>query len=258
MIVNHKILNKIRQEIIEWSEANPRPMPWSGENSPYRIWISEIILQQTRVKQGWNHYIRFIERFPDIESLANADIDEVLKVWEGLGYYSRARNIHYSALQIQSNGGNFPSSYDEILSLKGVGPYTAAAIASFAYNLPYAVVDGNVIRVISRIFGVYENFKSNNGKAQFASIAQDLLDKQNPGFFNQSIMNFGALVCKPIPKCSECSLVKHCYAGINEKTLELPVASMKITKRKRFFLFKIYVLNERVWIRKREFLLVIT
>jgi A/G-specific adenine glycosylase len=196
--------------LLSWYSANPRPLPWKKTNNPHFIWLSEIILQQTRVEQGLPYYLHFIKKFPTIKKLAEADEEEVLKCWQGLGYYSRARNLHFAAKQIMDDfGGKFPHTYAGILSLKGIGEYTAAAIASFAFNLPHAVVDGNVVRVLSRVFGVKESFHSTNGKKRFFQLANSLLDLKQPGAFNQALMNFGAMVCLPQnPKCASCIFKK--------------------------------------------------
>ena len=212
-------------------------MPWKGEKNPYLIWLSEIILQQTRVEQGLPYYERFRENYPTVTDLANAPEDEVMKLWEGLGYYSRARNLHATAKMIdQEMDSIFPTTHAEILKLKGVGPYTAAAIASFAYNLPHAVVDGNVYRVLSRFFGIETPIDSTSGKKEFAQLAQDLIDKKQPGNYNQAIMDFGATHCMPKkPKCSQCLLRKNCKALLNNKVTSLPIKIKKIKKQTRYF-----------------------
>ena len=191
-------------------------MPWKGEKDPYKVWLSEIILQQTRVEQGLNYYKKFISAFPDIRRLANAAEGKIYKLWEGLGYYSRCINLIETAQYISHNlNGNFPNKYEEIRKLKGVGPYTAAAIASFAFNKPYAVVDGNVFRVLSRIYGIDKPIDSTEGKKIFAHLAHELLDKKSPGLYNQAIMDFGATVCKPTPVCQQCPFNKNCKAFLN-------------------------------------------
>lgn len=197
-----------------WYEENKRQLPWREIDDPYRIWISEIILQQTRVAQGYDYYVRFVRRFPDVEALAAAPEDEVLKYWQGLGYYSRARNLHAAARQIVEGGG-FPQSYAGIRALRGVGDYTAAAIASFAFGMPYAVVDGNVYRVLSRYFGIAMPVDSTQGRKHFAALARELLDESRPALYNQAIMDFGALQCTPKcprEKCLACPLAESCRA----------------------------------------------
>ena len=212
-------------------------MPWKGEKDPYRIWLSEIILQQTRVEQGLNYYNNFIKTFPDVHKLAKAPDSTVFKLWEGLGYYTRCRNLIASAIYISKElKGKFPNTYDDIKALKGVGPYTAAAIASFAFSLPHAVVDGNVFRVLARIFGIETPTDTAEGKKIFTALAEELLDKEQPGIYNQAIMDFGAVICKPAaPLCSSCVFSKTCVAYAANKVAALPVKEKKITIRKRWF-----------------------
>lgn len=243
------------KRLIDWNCAqNDREMPWKGEKDPYRIWISEIILQQTRVEQGRSYYERFITRFPDIQSLALADDVEVFKYWEGLGYYSRCKNLLYSARFIHNElKGIFPKKHAEIASLKGIGPYTAAAIASFAYGLPHAVVDGNVTRVISRFFALDLPVDVPSSKKIFADRAEELLDKKNPGEYNQAIMDFGATVCKPrLPLCLQCPLQSDCQAYILGKVDQLPVKIKKAAKKKRYLHYVILEFNGKVFLRKRS------
>jgi len=228
-------------------------MPWKGEKNPYWIWLSEIILQQTRVEQGLPYFLKFKENYPTVHELANAPEDEVMKLWEGLGYYSRARNLHFSAKYISTElNGKFPKTYDEIIKLKGVGAYTAAAIASFAYDLPYAVVDGNVFRVLSRFFGIATPIDSTQGKKEFNLLASELLAKKKPAIYNQAIMDFGATQCMPkVPLCKACSLKKECFAFQNKKVLDFPIKSKKIKKKTRYFNYLILNVGENVWIQKR-------
>ena len=211
-------------KLLQWNKReNIRSMPWKGEKDPYKIWISEIILQQTRVQQGVAYYNRFIKAWPTIKSLAKATEQEVYKLWEGLGYYSRCRNLIASAKYINDElGARFPEKYEDILSLKGIGDYTAAAIASFAFNQPYAVVDGNVFRVLARFFGIKTPVDTTEGKKLFRKLANELIDKKNPGEYNQAIMDFGAVVCKPVlPKCNECPLQKKIsYFSLNIKCVK--------------------------------------
>lgn len=225
------------QTLLRWdSRKNKRQMPWKGEKDPYRIWLSEIILQQTRVEQGWDYYQKFIAAFPDIHSLARASDVKVFKCWEGLGYYSRCRNLLATARYISGQlGGRFPDSYEAIRGLKGVGPYTAAAIASFAYNLPHAVVDGNVYRVLARVFGIETPTDSTAGKKVFLALAADLLDKRKPGRYNQAIMDFGATICKPQPDCQSCPFQQTCKAYASGRISRLPVKAKKAAVRKRWF-----------------------
>jgi A/G-specific adenine glycosylase len=228
-------------------------MPWKGETDPYKIWISEIILQQTRVEQGLDYYNRFVKTFPTVVNLARAKEENVFKLWEGLGYYSRCRNLLHAAKTIMNDlNGQFPKNYDAILSLKGVGPYTAAAIASFAFNLPYAVVDGNVMRVLARFTGKKYSIDSTEGKKYFNSLAQEWLDKTQPGKYNQAIMDFGATVCKPAsPLCSECPFNKTCYAYRNNKIESLPVRTKKISIRKRRFAYLVIKQNKKWAVHQR-------
>ena len=235
--------------LIEWYHEHKRDLPWRNTNDPYLIWISEIILQQTRVAQGYAYYQRFIERFPNLESLAAAEENEVLKYWQGLGYYSRARNLHQAAISVN---GVFPVKYEDILKLKGVGTYTAAAICSFAYNQPHAVVDGNVYRVLSRFFGVNEPIDSGKGKKIFASLAHDLLDKIQPALYNQAIMDFGALQCTPLsPDCTVCPFKNRCFAFNHNMVSSLPIKQNKTKTSERFFYYLLIRDNGNIYLNKR-------
>ena len=240
--------------LIKWNRnKNKREMPWKGEKDPYKIWISEIILQQTRVQQGLTYYNRFIEAWPNIKSLAEANEQEVYKLWEGLGYYSRCRNLMASARYINDElGGRFPDTYEDILSLKGIGDYTASAIASFAFNQPYAVVDGNVFRVLARFFRIHAPIDSTEGKKIFRSLANMLLDKSNPAEYNQAIMDFGAIVCKPLlPSCSECPLQKKCVASQKNLVGLLPIKAKGIKTRQRFFNYLVVEYGSKVYVSQR-------
>lgn len=235
--------------LIEWYHEHKRDLPWRNTNDPYLIWISEIILQQTRVAQGYAYYQRFIERFPNLESLAAAEENEVLKYWQGLGYYSRARNLHQAAISVN---GVFPVKYEDILKLKGVGTYTAAAICSFAYNQPHAVVDGNVYRVLSRFFGINEPIDSGKGKKIFASLAHDLLDKIRPALYNQAIMDFGALQCTPLsPDCTVCPFKNRCFAFNHNMVSSLPIKQNKTKTSERFFYYLLIRDNGDIYLNKR-------
>jgi len=238
----------------QWYAINKRDLPWRNTENPYFIWLSEIILQQTRVDQGLSYYLKFIDAFPNVADLANADEDLVLKLWQGLGYYSRARNLQFSAKLILSEfGGNFPDNHADILKLKGVGPYTAAAISSFSFGLPFAVLDGNVIRVLSRVFGIQTPFDTAAGKKQFQKLAQELLDKKNPAEYNQAIMEFGALQCVPkSPKCNDCPIVNDCIAFNTNTVSLLPVKSKKLKVKSRFLHFLVVNKNNEVLIGKRN------
>lgn len=243
------------ETLMRWNrDINERLMPWKGEKDPYKIWLSEIILQQTRVEQGWEYYLRFIKQYPTIKKLAAAKDEDVFKLWEGLGYYSRCKNLIATARFINEKlAGKFPNDYNDIVQLKGVGPYTASAIASFAFNLPYAVVDGNVNRVLARFFGIETAIDSTAGKKIFAVLAQELLHLKEPGLYNQAIMDFGATVCKPqLPLCVECMLSKHCDAYNTGKVSELPVKEKKIIKKNRWFYYIVMEQNGRFFVRKRE------
>lgn len=228
-------------------------MPWKGEKNPYLVWLSEIILQQTRVEQGWPYFEKFKQKYPRIEDLAKAPEDEVMKLWEGLGYYSRARNLHFTAKHVAYElSGIFPTTYQDILSLKGIGPYTAAAIASFAYGLPHAVVDGNVYRVLSRYFGINTPIDSTKGKQVFAQLAGELLEKKDPAKYNQAIIDFGATQCTPKNvNCSACQLQSHCYAYQHTKQGDFPVKEKKLKKRTRFFHYLLLEGPEGLLVQKR-------
>ena len=246
---------RFSRALLWWNrKSNTRSMPWKGETDPYRIWISEIILQQTRVEQGWLYYERFIKEFPSIGELARAPEQKVFKLWEGLGYYTRCRNLMATAHIIENrHNGQFPKEYQQILNLKGVGPYTAAAIASFAFNLPYAVVDGNVYRVISRVFGIAKPIDTSKGKAHFSTLAGELLNRKNPATYNQAIMDFGATVCKPqAPLCNTCVMKKFCRAYALGKTEILPVKSKRTSIKERWFNYFILRYGNRVYIRQRQ------
>lgn len=243
----------LSDQLIDWYQVHKRDLPWRNISDPYLIWISEIILQQTRVNQGLDYYLRFIERFPNVETLAAAEEDEVLKYWQGLGYYSRARNLHQAAQQIiRDFGGFFPTTYTEVLQLKGVGAYTAAAVCSFAYNLPYAVVDGNVYRVLSRLFAIETPIDSHFGKKEFDSLAQQLIENSVPSLHNQAIMEFGALQCVPVsPNCSDCPLQVYCKAYELKIVEQLPVKSKKTSVKQRFFNYLVIQYNQQIFLQKR-------
>jgi A/G-specific adenine glycosylase len=244
----------LTESLLYWNQtANYREMPWKGEKNPYRIWLSEIILQQTRVEQGRDYYEKFINRFPTIEDLAVAQDDQVFKLWEGLGYYTRCRNLIATARYIAYEcNGQFPDTYEDIKNLKGVGPYTAAAIASFAYNLPHAVVDGNVLRLLSRVFGISAPISDSSSRKMYNILADELLDKQNPSEYNQAIMDFGATICKPRqPLCESCPLNIDCEAFRNGWVEVLPVKITKVTRRKRFFNYLVFHHEGRMYCRKR-------
>jgi A/G-specific adenine glycosylase len=229
------------QTLLDWYATHGRELPWRGTTDPYRIWISEIILQQTRVAQGYDYYLRFMERFPTVEVLAAATEDEVLHRWEGLGYYSRARNLHAAAQQIVAQGG-FPRDYAGVRALKGVGDYTAAAICSFAYGLPTAVVDGNVYRVLARYFAIDTPIDVAAGKKEFAQLADSLMVPERAADYNQAIMDFGAVQCTPrAPRCLICPLVETCAARQTGQVEDYPVKSKKVTVTHRYFTYILLV-----------------
>jgi len=236
---------KFSNALIQWYLQNSRDLPWRKTKNPYFIWLSEIMLQQTRVAQGLDYYLKFSESFPSIFDLANADESTVLKMWQGLGYYSRARNLHFTAKYIANDlNGEFPSTYKEIIKLKGVGDYTASAIASFAFNEPTAVVDGNVYRVLSRYFGIDTAINSSAGIKEFKLLAETLIDTKQPAIYNQAIMEFGAIQCKPKkPVCMFCSLSDSCVALQKNLIDKLPVKEKKIKVRKRYFNFLVVKTN---------------
>lgn len=246
-------MKRFSNSIIKWYKLNKRDLPWRNTNNPYFIWLSEIILQQTRVDQGMEYYHKFAKEFPTIKHLAKADNDKVMKLWQGLGYYSRARNLHTTAKIVVDNyNGKFPTDYNDILKLKGVGEYTAAAISSFAFNKAHAVVDGNVYRVLSRVFGIDTPIDSTQGKKEFSQLANELIDKKHPATHNQSIMEFGALQCKPAnPNCEACPLNTSCFAFSKQLVTSLPVKSKKIKVRNRFFNYIVLHHKGNTAIKKR-------
>jgi A/G-specific adenine glycosylase len=245
--------NKISATLISWYQINKRELPWREINDPYKIWVSEIILQQTRVQQGIDYYYRFIERFPNIKSLASAHEDEVLKYWQGLGYYSRARNMLKAAQQISNEyNGQFPNQFEDILKLKGIGIYTASAISSFAFHLPHAVVDGNVYRVLSRLFDIEIPIDTGKGQKYFAELAQELFDRNKPSDHNQAIMEFGALQCVPnTPNCEICVLKDLCLAYKNNTVTQLPIKTQKVKIKKRYFNYLHIVFQDKTYFKQR-------
>ena len=240
-------------QTINWYRRNKRELPWRETKNPYFIWLSEVILQQTRVEQGLSYYLKFIEKYPTIENLALANEDEVLKLWQGLGYYSRARNLHATAkIVYHQHNGIFPSTLIEIEKLKGIGPYTAAAIASFAFDLPHAVVDGNVYRILSRYFGISTPIDSTEGKKEFFLLANELIPTDNPAEFNQAIMEFGGQFCTPNqPDCMNCVHFTSCVAGKTQTFSEFPVKSKKTKVRDRYFHYLYIEHNDEICFNKR-------
>ncbi len=245
---------KFHKILTVWYQQNKRDLPWRAKNDPYWVWVSEIILQQTRVDQGTAYFLRFTERFPDVKTLADAQENEVLKLWQGLGYYSRARNMHIAALQIMNEfNGVFPYTIINIEKLKGIGSYTAAAIASIAFGLPYAAIDGNVYRVLSRVFGIDTAIDTRIGKREFSELANELLDRQNPAIFNEALMEFGALQCVPQnPDCNKCPFQNQCIAFSQNKIAKLPFKSKKTKVKNRFFNYLYIRQQEYFFLEKRE------
>ena len=247
-------MNIINDTLINWYEQCRRDLPWRHNPSPYQVWLSEVILQQTRVSQGMDYYLRFIERWPSVDALAQATEEDVLKMWQGLGYYSRARNLHHCAQQVvEQYGGKFPADYEQLKKLKGIGDYTAAAIASIAFNLPHAVVDGNVYRVIARLYDIDTPININEGQTLFASLADELLDRNRPSLHNQAMMEFGALQCTPKnPACLHCPLQAHCLAFERQTVARRPVKLQKTKVKTRYFNYLVMRLGESIYLHKRS------
>ncbi len=240
--------------LLTWYEVNKRDLPWRNTKSPYKIWLSEVILQQTRVNQGLHYYCRFVDRYPTVEDLAAADLDEVLKLWQGLGYYTRARNLHSTAVSVvRDHGGAFPSTYEQLSRLKGIGPYTAAAVASFAFHEPVPLTDGNVYRLLSRLFDIDTPINTGVGKKLFVRLVSEILDQSRPDIFNQAIMEFGALVCTPRnPLCSTCVLSRFCKALQNQTVNLRPVKKYSVKNKIRYLNYLVITFNNTTWIRKRN------
>ena len=247
-------MNIINDTLINWYEQCRRDLPWRHNPSPYEVWLSEVILQQTRVSQGMDYYLRFIERWPTVEALAQATEEDVLKMWQGLGYYSRARNLHHCAQQVvEQYGGKFPADYEQLKKLKGIGDYTAAAIASIAFNLPHAVVDGNVYRVIARLYDIDTPINNNEGQTLFAQLADELLDRNRPSLHNQAMMEFGALQCTPKnPDCLHCPLQPHCLAFERQTIGQRPVKLQKTKVKTRYFNYLVMRVGESIYLHKRS------
>ncbi|NVO18714.1 MAG: A/G-specific adenine glycosylase [Bacteroidetes bacterium] len=242
----------ISQTLISWYHQHKRNLPWRSTTDPYKIWLSEVILQQTRVSQGMDYYYRFLERFPDVFSLASAEEQDVLKLWQGLGYYSRARNLHHAAKTVvQEYGGQFPRSYEGLLKLKGIGEYTAAAIASIAFDIVVPVIDGNVARVLSRIHSIEEPVNSPAGMKRLRQIASELIPANDPATFNQAIMEFGALHCKPSnPECRSCPLRLECSALKTNSVAEFPRKIKASVVKELFFYYLViqYSINDETFV----------
>ena len=246
-------MNDFNLLIINWYRQNKRNLPWRLTKDPYKIWLSEIILQQTKVDQGLNYYVKFCNNYPTIQDLANAEEQQILTDWQGLGYYSRARNLHTTAKTILNTyNGTFPNTYDNILKLKGVGSYTAAAISSFAFDLPHAVVDGNVYRVLSRLYDLDTPIDSSEGIKQFNYLANELLNKKHPAEHNQAIMEFGALQCTPTnPNCTSCPLAQTCLAQKKGTISQRPVKKSKTKVRNRYLHFLHIETEDQIIITQR-------
>ena len=239
--------------LYRWYEQNSRVLPWRETDDPYRVWISEIILQQTRVTQGMSYYLRFVERFPTVRSLAETEETEVLRYWQGLGYYSRARNLHRAARQIVAQYGNrMPDTFDQLRALPGVGDYTAGAIASFAYNLPHPAMDGNVYRVLARLYDSDEVFDTTAGKRHFHRLAEDMMDREQPRLFNSAMMELGALQCLPQhPDCAVCPVVDSCLARAHHTVDLLPVRKQRTPLQDRYLTYRIYLCGTQTIIYQR-------
>lgn len=250
-----EVMTEIQAIVARWYGAHKRDLPWRSDPTPYYVWLSEIILQQTRVNQGLEFFIRFVERWPTLADLAHASEEEVLKMWQGLGYYSRARNLHKCARQVMERyGGEFPADFEKLKTLQGVGDYTAAAIASIAFGLPNAVVDGNVYRVLSRLYDIDTPINTTQGTKIFADLASSLLDRKNPGRHNQAMMEFGALQCVPKnPDCLQCPLQSHCLAFANDHVNERPQKEKKLKVKTRYFNYLVIRTPDKgVYLHKRS------
>ncbi len=247
-------MKNFSKRLIGWYQKNKRDLPWRGLHDPYPVWLSEIILQQTRVDQGMSYYFKFLELFPTVHHLAAATEDQVLKAWQGLGYYSRARNLHATARMVVKNyKGKFPQSYAELLKLKGIGPYTAAAIASFCYNEKTAVVDGNVMRVLARLHGMHEPVDSVEGINKMKQLAAECLDQKDPGTYNQAIMEFGAMHCTPYqPKCSSCPFEIDCVALQSDTVSMLPIKGKKTAVKDVWFYYFFITHGPNVYMKRRN------
>ena len=249
----HKNKDWFSTQLLEWYQINKRDLPWRETKDPFRVWISEIILQQTRVNQGLPYYLKFTDTFKTVQDFANADLDEILKLWQGLGYYSRARNMHQCArMVVESFEGRFPDNYVELQKLKGVGKYTAAAIASICFDEAVPTIDGNVFRLLSRLFGLSEDTAKASSFNTFFDLAKSHIPTSEPGNFNQAMMEFGATVCTPkSPKCQECMFANHCFAKQQDMIEVLPVKSKNVKIKHRYFNYHVFVLDGSVLIRQR-------
>jgi len=247
-------MNDLQATLLNWYDKNRRDLPWRQNPTPYQVWISEVILQQTRVSQGFKYYLRFVKQWPTVADLAAATEEDVLKMWQGLGYYSRARNLHQCARQVtEQYDGVFPADYEKLKQLKGIGGYTAAAIASLAFNLPYAVVDGNVYRVISRWYDIDTPINTKEGQILFAKLAEELLDREHPGQYNQAMMEFGAIQCTPKnPNCLICPVQSRCHAFVNQTVMQRPVKLVKKKTTTRYLNYLIIRFKDNIYLHKRS------
>ncbi len=245
---------KFSEEIIEWYQKYKRDLPWRNTSDPYIIWLSEIIMQQTRVEQGMPYFNRFAEKYPTVKHFASATEEEILKLWQGLGYYSRGRNMYQTSQAVmEEHAGYFPRDYDSLIRLKGIGEYTAAAISSFSSNEAKAVVDGNVFRLLSRYFGIDTPINSGKGKKIFTDLANELLDQIQAGIFNQAMMEFGSLQCKPKnPDCLKCPFQTSCEARLKNRINELPVKIKAQKSRDRYFNYILAIKNDQILVNKRR------
>jgi len=247
-------MNSLQETLLRWYDENRRDLPWRHCPTPYQVWISEVILQQTRVSQGYEYYLRFVERWPTVSDLAAANEEEVLKLWQGLGYYSRARNLHRCAQQVvEQHGGEFPADYEKLKKLQGIGDYTAAAIASIAFGQPHAVVDGNVYRVLSRLYDIDTPININEGQQLFARLADDLLNRDQPSLHNQALMEFGALHCTPKnPNCLLCPLQSQCLAFAHQTVMQRPVKLQKTKVTTRYFNYLVFRVGDSLYLHRRS------
>ncbi|GHT73591.1 A/G-specific adenine glycosylase [Bacteroidia bacterium] len=246
-------MSSFAQTLTDWFRVHCRDLPWRNVRDPYAIWVSEIILQQTRVAQGTAYYHRFLQRFPTVETLAAAPLEDVLKVWQGLGYYTRARNMHRAAQQIATEyNGKFPNTEQGLRSLRGIGDYTTAAIGSFAFGLPLPAIDGNVYRVVSRIYGIRTPIDTREGREEIRGVVQKIFSTEQPALFNQALMDFGACCCTPkSPQCEDCAFARQCYALKHHCITLLPVKSKQIKVRTRYFSYLIIRCKGKTFVRQR-------
>ena len=245
------MIHPFSSTLLTWYKAHARDLPWRHTKDPYVIWLSEVVLQQTRIAQGMPYFHALLNAFPTVQDLAEADEATLFRIWQGLGYYSRARNLHKTAKHIVAGGGIFPNTYLELIKLPGIGPYTAAAIASFAFDEPKPVVDGNVFRILSRYFGVETDILHASARKIFTELAEGLIPVDQPAIFNQAIMEFGSLQCSPVPQCDSCPLMSSCVAFATDRTQTLPIKSKKKPVRERYLAYFIIEYHGKIWVRQR-------